>query len=233
MRNANSSPLPSRQAFTLVEMLVAIALASVMLVIIAQVFSQGSAIVSKSYALVKINQTGRVVLDSLGRDLGAAQLVHVTSGQFRGIIGYNDIAAGSSPLAPLTAGELMDGQDAVAMLTAVNRASASTAWVGYYLDEDGVLRRCQRTDDALLDSPSWTFDKGDGVIVGLNVRSLQLRYRDQLASTPVWIHGWDDKTYLPALVEIRVVVVQDMAQSTGNQEEFVRIVHLSQAPKEK
>ena len=245
----------TRRGFTLVELLVAIALGSIMLTIVAKIFSQSSKVFSQSDAYIEIYQSARAFFDRFERDVNGIVPVRAwnttgTARELRGVVGYNNIATNpGSDLNGFTDNEA--NQDVVGMLCGgANVHDRPLCWVMYYMNTDGELIRMQESDATQIEgdnlpAPSASDTAG---VMALNVLNFQVQYFDwQESATPVWQNSWCTtgaaanytQTYLPKFIQVtitisdaqdRIVRTTDTGDAYGV--EFTQIFEVPFAPRE-
>jgi len=243
------------RAFTLVELLVAIALGSIMLTIVAKIFSQSSKVFSESDAYIEIYQSARAIFDRFEQDVNAIVPIHAwhtasTARQLRGVVGYDDIATNAGDLVGFDNEDDQD-QDAIGMLCGgANVYDRPLCWVFYYVNTDGELIRMQEADaDQIegdnLPAPSAADRAG---VMALHVLNFQVQYYDwQESGAPVWQDSWCvagttanyNRTYLPKFIQVtitisdaqdRIVRTTDTGRAYGV--EFTQLFEVPFAPRE-
>jgi prepilin-type N-terminal cleavage/methylation domain-containing protein len=88
LRTRQHGPADRRGGFTLVELMVATALMSIFLLMVATIFTQSQAVISRSKASVNIGQEARALFDQLAHDLNGAKIIGYPSASGVTIEGY-------------------------------------------------------------------------------------------------------------------------------------------------
>ena len=207
---------PGKAAFTLVEVLLAITLMSIIMTVMYGAFHTMGRIIRRNERTKGAYQTARLVMSRIREDLNCAYFSPVRKNFiFRGenIRGYD---AETDAVTFVTAGHVISGRDA---------PEGDFAEVSYYLDENypGIL---VRREDVSPDTDTET--GGVLEILGKNVVGLNFTYldgteessrrRDQTITEEeserekkAWKEEWDsdEKPYLPRAVMIDLAVLND------------------------
>lgn len=200
-------PIANRSAFTLVELIVAISLASILILVTALIFKQASSAFSESDARNEVYQNARAAFDMLKRDISGAAL----NANYELFKALNDVSASSYS----TIGA-KEGSDILVLLTsAPNLEDKPVALITYFLDTNNILNKAEITGTDTLNSSIVSFDPNDatGNKLGLNVSTLQFRYYDNDA---VGGDTWDSTTkkYLPDAVEVKMTISDTLNRFT-------------------
>ena len=205
-------------------MIVAVGLASLMLMIMAMIFHQCSKVFSMSDAQMEVHQNARVLLDILTRDLNGATL----TADFEMFHGYNDHASATYDTG-LNQFTSKNGADVLMFLTNVPNASGTNqAIIVYVLGNDDVLRRAVNTTGPYLQKPGSYNPPAPGDLapaqadaysdVAYNVQGFQIQYCNSVASSPTWSNSWDCGSaaakYLPSSVKVTVRITDYQSRVT-------------------
>ena len=221
MKNIDSkqSTIVNRSAFTLIELIVAIALASILILVTAMIFKQASSAFSQSDARSEVYQNVRATFDTIKRDVSGATL----NTRYELFQAFNDVSASS-----YSSIEAKEGSDIITLLSSTpNLADKPVALITYYLKTDNVLYKLENTGTSTLNSAISSFpDSGTTYKeLGFNVSTLQFRYQDTNGS---WVDTWETGTntayqYLPAAVEIEMTVSDTLNRYTGTSTNIISI----------
>ena len=201
-------------AFTLVELMVALALSSMILIIIAQVFSGASQLFTTAERSTQAYTSVRVVLDLMQQQiesLSPERRVHSGSeNSVCGVIGVNNASLDEIQFRFCPLGE-------------------SDQVVEYSVDTDGNLQ--WGFDDSPAEN-SWNPTNFYPIVE--NVDAFEVQYWDCRVSTPTWRDSWDATTYryLPAAIRIQITItgVRLDANSQPQDLTFERVLYLPDAP---
>ncbi|MDR4505711.1 MAG: prepilin-type N-terminal cleavage/methylation domain-containing protein [Candidatus Scalindua sp.] len=186
-------------AFTLVELIVAVSLASIIILITVTLFNQASTVFSESDACNEVYQNARSVFDIMKRDLSGSTL-NANYGLFKSSdnIDPNDYLAISAK----------GGSDILTLLSSTpNHEGKPIALITYFLTTGNILNKAEITLESTLNTDMSGFDPdtATGFELGFNVDTLQFKYLDTDGS---WKNSWDSTTkrYLPAAVEVTITI---------------------------
>ncbi len=181
--NQQLSIFHSHSAFTLIEIVIAISLASVIILGIAIIFKQASSAFSQSDARNEVYQNVRATFDIIKRDISGATLN--------------------------TSYELFKGEpNAITFLSSTsNKNGQPIALIKYFLNGNTLIKSENTGTDFLNASIS---DIGVATATGLlgyNVSALQFNYFDKDAVVK-WKNTWDStvKKYLPSAIEVKMTI---------------------------
>ena len=209
----------SKSAFTLIELVVAIALASILILVTAMIFKQASSAFSQSDARSEVYQNVRAAFDIIKRDISGATL----NTRYELFQAFNDVSAASYS----TIGA-KEGSDIITLLSSTpNLEDKPVALITYYLKTDNVLYKLENTGTSTLNSAISSLpDTGTTYMeLGFNVSTLQFRYQD---SDGGWVDTWETGTstsyqYLPNAVEIEMTVSDTLNRYTGTSTNIISI----------
>ena len=214
-----SSSLQNRSAFTLIELIVAIALASILILVTAMIFKQASSAFSQSDARSEVYQNVRAAFDIIKRDISGATL----NTRYELFQAFNNVSAASYS----TIGA-KEGSDIITLLSSTpNLADKPVALITYFLSTDNILNKAEITGTSTLNASIAGFDpdSATGYKLGLNVSTLQFRYQD---TDGTWVDTWETGTntayqYLPAAVEVEMTVSDTLNRYTGTSTNIISI----------
>ncbi len=198
--NRKLSTFRNNSAFTLVELIVAISLATMIILITAIIFKQASRAFSKSDARNEVYQNVRTTFDIIKRDISGSTL-NTNNELFKA---FNNVSAASYS----TIGA-KEGSDILTLLSSTpNLYDRPIALITYYLKTDNVLYKLEKTGTSTLNTSIAGFDPDTETSyreLGFNVSTLQLRYLD---TDGTWGDTWDSTTkkYLPDAVEVAMTI---------------------------
>ena len=209
----------SKSAFTLIELVVAIALASILILVTAMIFKQASSAFSQSDARSEVYQNVRAAFDTIKRDISGATL----NTRYELFQAFNDVSAASYS----TIGA-KEGSDIITLLSSTpNLEDKPVALITYYLKTDNVLYKLENTGTSTLNSAISSLpDTGTTYKeLGFNVSTLQFRYQDTDGG---WVDTWETGTstsyqYLPNAVEIEMTVSDTLNRYTGTSTNIISI----------
>jgi prepilin-type N-terminal cleavage/methylation domain-containing protein len=209
----------SKSAFTLIELVVAIALASILILVTAMIFKQASSAFSQSDARSEVYQNVRAAFDTIKRDISGATL----NTRYELFQAFNDVSAASYS----TIGA-KEGSDIITLLSSTpNLEDKPVALITYYLKTDNVLYKLENTGTSTLNSAISSLpDTGTTYMeLGFNVSTLQFRYQD---GDGTWTDTWETGTntsyqYLPNAVEIEMTVSDTLNRYTGTSTNIISI----------
>ena len=209
----------SKSAFTLIELVVAIALASILILVTAMIFKQASSAFSQSDARSEVYQNVRAAFDIIKRDISGATL----NTRYELFQAFNDVSAASYS----TIGA-KEGSDIITLLSSTpNLEDKPVALITYYLKTDNVLYKLENTGTSTLNSAISSLpDTGTTYMeLGFNVSTLQFRYQD---GDGTWTDTWETGTntsyqYLPNAVEIEMTVSDTLNRYTGTSTNIISI----------
>ena len=206
-------------AFTLIELVVAIALASILILVTAMIFKQASSAFSQSDARSEVYQNVRAAFDTIKRDISGATL----NTRYELFQAFNDVSAASYS----TIGA-KEGSDVITLLSSTpNLEDKPVALITYYLKTDNVLYKLENTGTSTLNSAISSLpDTGTTYKeLGFNVSTLQFRYQDTDGG---WVDTWETGTstsyqYLPNAVEVEMTVSDILNRYTGTSTNIISI----------
>ena len=206
-------------AFTLIELVVAIALASILILVTAMIFKQASSAFSQSDARSEVYQNVRAAFDTIKRDISGATL----NTRYELFQAFNDVSAASYS----TIGA-KEGSDIITLLSSTpNLEDKPVALITYYLKTDNVLYKLENTGTSTLNSAISSLpDTGTTYKeLGFNVSTLQFRYQNMDGG---WVDTWETGTstsyqYLPNAVEIEMTVSDTLNRYTGTSTNIISI----------
>jgi len=209
----------SKSAFTLIELVVAIALASILILVTAMIFKQASSAFSQSDARSEVYQNVRAAFDIIKRDISGATL----NTRYELFQAFNDVSAASYS----TIGA-KEGSDIITLLSSTpNLEDKPVALITYYLKTDNVLYKLENTGTSTLNSAISSLpDTGTTYKeLGFNVSTLQFRYQDTDGG---WVDTWETGTstpyqYLPNAVEVEMTVSDTLNRYTGTSTNIISI----------
>ena len=200
----SQSSIVNCSAFTLIELLISVSLATILILVTAMIFKQASSAFSESDARNEVYQNIRAAFDIIKRDISGSTL----NTRYELFKAFNDVSAASL----ITIGA-KDGSDIITLLSSTpNLEDKPVALITYFLGADNILRKAEVTDDNTLNLTIENFDpdSATGYQLGFNVSTLQFRYQD---SDGTWGDTWETGTntttqyqYLPVAVEIKMTV---------------------------
>ncbi len=211
------SSIVNRSAFTIVELIVAVALATILILVTAMIFKQASRAFSESDARNEVYQNVRAAFDIIKRDVSGATL----NTNYELFKAFNDINANDY----LSIGA-KGGSDIITLLSSTpNFEDKPIALIAYYLNTGNILYKLEKTGTSTLNTSMAGFDPGTETAyqeLGLNVSTWQLRYRD---TDGTWGDTWDStsKKYLPDAVEVKMTVSDTRNRHTGTSTNIISI----------
>ena len=211
MKNTDSKKSPinniqttilSRSAFTLIELIVAIALASILILVTAMIFKQASSAFSQSDARSEVYQNVRAAYDTIKKDISGSTL-NTNREWFNGDLNTIEFLSSTS-----------------------NNNDQPIALIRYFLSGT-TLYKSENTDTTFLNEPISSFGTATTTgILGLNVSSLQFRYYDKNAVVN-WGDTWDcpgtNTSFLPDSVEVKITVSDTLNRYTGTSTNIISI----------
>ena len=221
VNNSKSSiiNIQSKSAFTLIELFVAIALASILILVTAMIFKQASSAFSQSDARSEVYQNVRAAFDIIKRDVSGATL----NTRYELFQAFNNVSAASYS----TIGA-KEGSDIITLLSSTpNLADKPVALITYFLNTDNILNKAEITGTSTLNASIAGFDpdSATGYKLGFNVSTLQFRYQD---TDGTWVDTWETGTntsyqYLPDAVEVEMTVSDTLNRYTGTSTTIISI----------
>jgi prepilin-type N-terminal cleavage/methylation domain-containing protein len=221
VNNSKSSiiNIQSKSAFTLIELIVAIALASILILVTAMIFKQASSAFSQSDARSEVYQNVRAAFDIIKRDVSGATL----NTRYELFQAFNNVSAASYS----TIGA-KEGSDIITLLSSTpNLADKPVALITYFLNTDNILNKAEITGTSTLNASIAGFDpdSATGYKLGFNVSTLQFRYQD---TDGTWVDTWETGTntsyqYLPDAVEVEMTVSDTLNRYTGTSTTIISI----------
>ncbi len=216
INNNKSTTLHNSSAFTLVELIVAIALASILILVTAMIFKQASSAFSESDARNEVYQNLRAAFDIIKRDISGATL-NTNHELFKA---FDNIDANS-----YLSINAKEGSDIITILSsAPNFEDKPVALITCFLNTDNILSKAEITDTNTLNASIAGFNPDDatGYQLGFNVGTWQLKYRD---TDGTWGDTWDStaKKYLPDAVEVKMTVSDTLNRYTRTSTNIISI----------
>jgi prepilin-type N-terminal cleavage/methylation domain-containing protein len=180
--NQQLSILLSHSAFTLIEIVIAISLASVIILGTATIFKQASSAFSQSDARNEVYQNVRATFDIIKRDISGAALN--------------------------TNFELFKGEsDSLTFLSSTsNNNGQPIAFIKYFLNGNTLIKS-ENTDADFLNVSISDMNVATATgVLGYNVNALQFNYFEKDAVVK-WKNTWDStvKKYLPDAIEVKMI----------------------------
>ena len=204
VNNSKSSiiNIQSKSAFTLIELIVAIALASILILVTAMIFKQASSAFSQSDARSEVYQNVRAAFDTIKKDISGSTL-NTNREWFNGDLNTIEFLSSTS-----------------------NNNDQPIALIRYFLSGT-TLYKSENTDTTFLNEPISSFGTATTTgILGLNVSSLQFRYYDKNAVVN-WGDTWDcpgtNTSFLPDSVEVKITVSDTLNRYTGTSTNIISI----------
>ncbi len=200
--NCKSSSLQNRSAFTLIELIVAISLASILILVTAMIFKQASSAFSQSDARSEVYQNVRATFDIIKRDISGATL-NTNREWFNGDLNSIEFLSSTS-----------------------NNNDQPIALIKYFLSGT-TLYKSENTDTTFLNANISSFGPATTTgILGLNVSTLQFQYYDKDAAVK-WGDTWDcpgtTTTFLPDAIEVEMTVSDTLNRYTGTSTNIISI----------
>jgi len=183
IKNQQLSLFHSHSAFTLIEIVIAISLASVIILGTAAIFKQVSTAFSQSDSRNEVYQNVRAAFDIIKRDISGAALN--------------------------TNFELFKGEpNTLTFLSSTsNNNGQPIALIKYFLDGNTLIKS-ENTDAEFLNASISDIDVATATgSLGFNVSALQFNYFDK-AAVVKWKNTWDStvKKYLPDAIEVKMTI---------------------------
>ena len=211
----------NRSAFTLVELMVAVALASILILVTAMIFKQASSAFSESDARNEVYQNVRATFDIIKRDISGTTL----NTRYELFKAFDNIDANN-----YLSIEAKEGSDILTLLSSTpNLEDKPVALITYYLKTDNVLYKLENTGTSTLNSTISSYPDAETETeykkLGLNVSTLQFRYQDRDGE---WKDEWETGTntayqYLPDAVEVKMTVSDTRNRYTGTSTNIISI----------
>lgn len=203
-RNATSG-------FTLLEILVAFGLLTVLVLALSMLFRQGTAAFKKGYDTTQVYQSARIALDRMVRELSSAYAGSEDSQMVYNFVGKESgVQTGTA------------GPEVYFMAPVKNSGDSDLVEIGYWLKTaDNSLMRYIYTADKTDLSSFGSFTKGTSDLLASNVVSLVIEYYDGAN----WSNNWTS-TYaagLPRAVRITIKTASDamIRKYAGNHTELL------------
>ena len=195
--------IQSKSAFTLIELIVAIALASILILVTAMIFKQASSAFSQSDARSEVYQNVRAAFDIIKRDISGATL-NTNREWFNGDLNTIEFLSSTS-----------------------NDNDQPITLIKYFLNGT-TLNKSENTDTTFLNLSISSFGTATSTgILGLNVSTLQFRYYDKGAVGQKWGDTWDcpgtNTSFLPDAVEVEMTVSDTLNRYTGTSTNIISI----------
>ena len=187
-------------AFTLIEIVIAISLASVIILGTAIIFKQASSAFSRSDARSEVYQNVRATFDIIKRDISGATLN--------------------------TNYELFKGEpNTITFLSSTsNNNGQPIALIKYFLDGNTLIKS-ENTDTDFLNAGISNFSASTATgFLGFNVSALQFNYFDKDAIVN-WKNTWDStvKRYLPDSIEVKITISDILNRYTETSTNIISI----------
>ncbi|GJQ60111.1 MAG: hypothetical protein SCALA701_29120 [Candidatus Scalindua sp.] len=203
----------NESAFTLVELVVAVSLASIIIFITVTLFNQASTVFSEADACNEVYQNARSVFDIIKRDISGSTL----NANNELVKSYDNVDPNDYLVI-----SAKGGSDILTLLSsAPNNAGKPVALITYFLTTNNILKKAEITLDTTLNTNMSTFDPDTVTAseLGFNIESLQFRYLDMDGT---WHNSWDSTTkrYVPDAIEVNMTI-SDMRNRYSR--EFTRI----------
>ena len=221
LSNFNSqSSIVNRSAFTLIELIISVSLASILILVTAMIFKQASSAFSQSDARSEVYQNVRAAFDTVKRDISGAAL----NTNYELFKSFDNIDAGGYSANIKAKG----GSDILVLLSSTpNNNNQPIALIIYYLKDDNILYKLEKTDTSTLNTGISSFNlktETEYKKLGLNVSTLQFRYYDKDAVVK-WENTWDSTTkkYLPDAVEVKMTVSDTLNRYTETSTNIISI----------
>ncbi|ODS32410.1 MAG: hypothetical protein SCARUB_02477 [Candidatus Scalindua rubra] len=214
--NNQQSSSYNLSAFTLVELIVALSLASMIILVTAIIFKQASTAFSESDARNEVYQNVRAAFDILKRDISGSVL-NANHELFKA---FNDVSASSYNNIGAK-----EGSDIITLLSSTpNLEDKPIALITYFLNTNNILSKAEITGTSTLNTSIASFDPdtATGYQLGFNVSTLQFRYQD---TDGTWGDTWDSTTkrYLPDAVEVKMTISDMRNRYTGTSTSIISI----------
>ena len=216
----SQSSIVNRSAFTLIELIISVSLASILILVTAMIFKQASSAFSQSDARNEVYQNVRAAFDTVKRDISGVTL----NTNYELFKSFDNIDA-SVYSANIKAKE---GSDILVLLSSTpNNNNQPIALIIYYLKDDNILYKLEKTDTSTLNTGISSFNlkiETEYKELGLNVSTLQFRYYDKDAVVK-WKNTWDSTTkkYLPDAVEVKMTVSDTLNRYTETSTNIISI----------
>lgn len=199
--NCKLSIFRNNAAFTIIELIVAITLASMIILITAMIFKQASSAFSESDARNEVYQNVRAAFDIVKRDISGAVL-NANRELFKGELNTITFLSSTS-----------------------NNNDQPITLIKYFL-QSNTLNKSENTDTAYLNTSISDFGTATTTgIMGFNVSALQFRYYNM--SEDSWVNTWDcpgtDTAILPDAVEVKMTVSDMRNRYTGTSTSIIAI----------
>jgi prepilin-type N-terminal cleavage/methylation domain len=192
------SSIVNRSAFTLIELLISVSLATILILVTAMIFKQASSAFSESDARNEVYQNVRAAFDIIKRDISGATL-NTNREWFKGELNTIEFLSSTS-----------------------NDNDQPITLIKYFLNGN-TLNKSENSDTVFLNDPISAFGAATSTgILGLNVKTLQFRYQDRNGS---WGNTWDSitKRYLPDAVEVKMTVSDTRNRYIGTSTNIISI----------
>ncbi len=198
--NQQLSIIHRHSAFTLIEVVIAISLATVIILGTATIFKQASSAFSQSDARSEVFQNTRAIIDIINRDISGATL------------NANH--------------ELFNGKpNAITFLSSTsNNNGQPIALIKYFLNDNTIIKS-ENTDTGLLNASISDVDASTTTgVLSYNASILQFNYFDQGAVVK-WTNRWDStkKKYLPDAVEVKLTISDVLNRYTETSTSIISI----------
>jgi type II secretory pathway component PulJ len=198
--NRKLSIFRNNAAFTIIELIVAITLASMIILITAMIFKQASSAFSESDARNEVYQNVRAAFDIVKRDISGAVLN--------------------------TNRELFKGEmNTITFLSSTSNNNDQPITLIKYFLQSNTLNKSENTDTAYLNAGISDFGTATTTgIMGFNVKTLQFKYRDTDGN---WANTWDcpgtGTAILPDAVEVKMTISDMRDRYTGTSTSIIAI----------
>jgi type II secretory pathway pseudopilin PulG len=186
-------------AFTLVELIVAVSLASIIIFITVTLFNQASTVFSESDACNEVYQNARSVFDIMKRDVSGSTL----NANYELFKSFDNV-----DLNDYLVIRAKGGSDILTLLSSTpNHAGKPVTLITYFLTTNNILNKAAITLDNTLNTNMASFDPdtATGSELGFNIETLQFKYLD---TDGTWKNSWDSTTkkQSPAAIEVNISI---------------------------
>jgi prepilin-type N-terminal cleavage/methylation domain-containing protein len=196
--NRKLSSVQNRSAFTLIELIISVSLASILILVTAMIFKQASSAFSQSDARSEVYQNVRAAFDTIKRDISGAT-INANREWFKGELNTITFLSSTS-----------------------NNNDQPITLIKYSLNGN-TLDKSENTNTSFLNTSISSFGPATkSGILGLNVSTLQFRYQD---TDGTWNNTWDSTTkkYLPDAVEVEMAVSDTLNRYTETSTNIISI----------
>jgi prepilin-type N-terminal cleavage/methylation domain-containing protein len=194
----SQSSIVNRSAFTLIELIISVSLASILILVTAMIFKQASSAFSQSDARSEVYQNVRAAFDTIKRDISGATL-NANREWFKGEL------------------------NTITFLSSTSNNNDQPITLIQYSLNGNTLDKSENTDTSFLNESISSFGPATkSGILGLNVSTLQFRYQD---TDGTWDNTWDSTTKkcLPDAVEVKMTVLDTLNRYTETSTNIISI----------